>query len=198
MKFYSVRKGRKQGIFKTWDECKAQIDGFKGAEFKGFKNLDDAKKYLKDFRVNETKIDVGIYDLHIYVDGSYDKKSLRSSYGVIVLNNDMAIIDSLSLAFDDKFDSHNVTGEIFGAIQALKYAYEHSLSAKIYHDYNGISAWYNGEWRANSEIAKFYIESIKEFKNNNICFVKVKGHTGDLYNDMADRLARQTLKLDIE
>jgi len=36
-KFYVVWKGRRTGIFDSWDECNAQIKGFAGAEFKSFK-----------------------------------------------------------------------------------------------------------------------------------------------------------------
>ena len=36
-KIYAVRKGRKTGIFQTWDETKEQVDGFSGAEYKSFK-----------------------------------------------------------------------------------------------------------------------------------------------------------------
>ena len=32
-KYYAVRAGRKTGIFETWDECRAQTTGFKGASF---------------------------------------------------------------------------------------------------------------------------------------------------------------------
>ena len=36
-KFYAVRKGKKTGIYTTWDECKEQVDGYPKAEYKGFK-----------------------------------------------------------------------------------------------------------------------------------------------------------------
>lgn len=35
-KFYAVRKGKKPGIYMSWDICKQQTDGFPGAEFKAF------------------------------------------------------------------------------------------------------------------------------------------------------------------
>ncbi len=34
--FYVVWKGRKTGIFLSWDECKKQVSGFDGAQYKGF------------------------------------------------------------------------------------------------------------------------------------------------------------------
>lgn len=42
MKFFAVKKGRKPGVYRTWDEAKAQVDGFSGAEYKSFKNITDA------------------------------------------------------------------------------------------------------------------------------------------------------------
>ena len=32
-KFYAVKKGRKPGIYQTWNEAKSQVSGFKGAIF---------------------------------------------------------------------------------------------------------------------------------------------------------------------
>ena len=35
-KYYAVRIGRKSGIYRSWDECKRQVDGFPYAKFKSF------------------------------------------------------------------------------------------------------------------------------------------------------------------
>lgn len=43
-KFYVVWKGKHPGIFETWDDCKAQIAGFKGAQYKSFSTFAEAKK----------------------------------------------------------------------------------------------------------------------------------------------------------
>lgn len=43
-KFYVVWKGKHPGIFETWDDCKAQIAGFKGAQYKSFSSFAEAKK----------------------------------------------------------------------------------------------------------------------------------------------------------
>lgn len=45
-KFYAVRRGRKTGIFNSWAQCKAQIDGFSGAVYKSFTTLAEAEAYL--------------------------------------------------------------------------------------------------------------------------------------------------------
>jgi len=43
-KFYVVWKGKRPGIYESWDDCKAQITGQKGAQYKSFASFDEAKK----------------------------------------------------------------------------------------------------------------------------------------------------------
>ncbi|WP_350293280.1 ribonuclease H family protein [uncultured Croceitalea sp.] len=43
-KFYVVWKGKRPGIFESWDDCKAQITGVKGAQYKSFSTFAEAKK----------------------------------------------------------------------------------------------------------------------------------------------------------
>ena len=45
--FYTVWKGRKIGVFNSWDECKEQIFGFEGAQYKGFPTKIEAENALK-------------------------------------------------------------------------------------------------------------------------------------------------------
>lgn len=47
-KFYVVWSGLKPGIYGSWDECKAVVDGFPGARYKGFKSLAEAKQAYAD------------------------------------------------------------------------------------------------------------------------------------------------------
>ena len=47
-KYYTVWKGHKTGVFEKWDDCKAQINDFKGAQYKSFATFEAAKKALKD------------------------------------------------------------------------------------------------------------------------------------------------------
>jgi ribonuclease HI len=43
-KFYTVWKGKRPGIYTKWDDCKAAIEGYKGAQYKSFSTFDMAKK----------------------------------------------------------------------------------------------------------------------------------------------------------
>ncbi|XP_037075330.1 ribonuclease H1-like [Pollicipes pollicipes] len=47
MPFYAVRKGFCPGIYHTWDECKAQVDHFRGAQFKKFPSLQQAEAFCQ-------------------------------------------------------------------------------------------------------------------------------------------------------
>ncbi|UAM97901.1 ribonuclease H family protein [Polaribacter litorisediminis] len=58
-KFYVVWNGRKTGVFTSWKVCKAQIDGYEGAQYKSFANLEEAEKASKgkydDYKGKNTK-----------------------------------------------------------------------------------------------------------------------------------------------
>ncbi len=43
-KFYVVWKGKRPGIYESWDDCFAQIKGSKGAQYKAFSSFEEAKK----------------------------------------------------------------------------------------------------------------------------------------------------------
>lgn len=43
-KYYVVWKGKRPGIYDSWEACKAEIEGFKNAEYKSFDTLLQAQK----------------------------------------------------------------------------------------------------------------------------------------------------------
>jgi ribonuclease HI len=45
--YYAVAAGRKTGVFSTWEEAKAQVNGFEGARFKKFPSHADAETFVK-------------------------------------------------------------------------------------------------------------------------------------------------------
>ncbi|CAM1359087.1 Ribonuclease H [Tenacibaculum sediminilitoris] len=58
-KYYVVWKGKKTGVFSSWDACKKQIDGFTGAQYKAFTDKREAelalKKSYNDYKGKDTK-----------------------------------------------------------------------------------------------------------------------------------------------
>ena len=227
-KYYAVKVGMTTGVFETWEECKASVDGYPGALYKSFKNLSDAYAYmgwsgqqLSLFDSDSAEKQMNLFDIDsldclevplsneetpnrdipfsnsvkavAYVDGSYNIATKEFGYGVVMFHNGEEI--HLSNAYHDleMAAMRNVAGEIYGSMAAMEYAAEHNISyLTIYYDYMGISKWCTGDWKANKKgtIAyKKYYEQIK--KKVNISFEKVKGHSGDKYNDLADSLAKK-------
>lgn len=193
-KFYAVREGRQTGIFYTWDECKKQTVGYSGAVYKSFTTIEDANSFLNIGKIDETEIFDGVV---AYVDGSYDKNTHQFSYGVIILNNGEE--HEFYQKFDDKdlADMRNVAGEIKGSEFAMRYCIENNIkSIKIYYDYEGVARWCLGEWKTNKDGTKAYKAYYDSIKNHlKVHFIKVKSHSGDKYNDVADYLAKKALGL---
>ena len=46
-KYYVVWKGRKTGVFSSWAECAAQVQGYQGARYKSFATRSAAEQALK-------------------------------------------------------------------------------------------------------------------------------------------------------
>ncbi len=46
-KYYTVWKGHHTGVFESWEDCKAQIKDYQGAQYKSFSTFDAAKKAYK-------------------------------------------------------------------------------------------------------------------------------------------------------
>ena len=199
-KVYAVRKGRTTGIFMNWDDCKAQVDGFAGAEYKSFADPAEAMAYLglAESPEGEDKFPAGI---RAYVDGSYDSGSGRFSCGVVIVETDVngkSETTELNSAFDDEeaAQQRNVAGEIMGSKIAIDWCRANGVKAvEIYHDYEGIGAWADRKWKANNPLTQGYREFVEEArKSMEITFVKVKAHAGNKYNELADKLAKKALE----
>lgn len=201
-KYYAVRKGKVPGIYMTWNDCKSQVDGFSGAEYKSFASLEEAAAFVDGGSSQNISVDIkdGVpvsdeYNAIAYVDGSYNNATKEFSYGVVMFHDGKEIYFSQKVEDKELAEMRNVAGEIKGAECAMRYAIEHGCKTLvIYHDYEGIAKWCTGVWKTNKEgtqAYKAYFDSIKD--SIKIDFKKVKGHSGDLYNDKADELAKKAI-----
>ena len=133
-----------------------------------------------------------------YVDGSYNVKypTIVGS-GVVLINSD-STIEEFSFSVDDKdlAKMRQVGGELRASMVAIQKAVKKGYKDLIiYFDFEGIEKWVTREWSCKNKYTQMYrdfVDAMKEYIN--IEFHKVQAHSGNEYNELADKLARQSLK----
>lgn len=202
--YYAVKRGRKPGIYLTWDECKEQIVHFPYAKYRKFETKEEAEAFLnsKDDPPKKLKITTPNY---AFVDGSYNPTTKRYGYGVVIVLNDIQTEENVPLCAhlngsgsdSEMAAMRNVAGEILGCEKAVSFALEKDVkNITIIHDYTGIERWATGDWKRNKKSTKDYHKFIKKAKKKiDIYFLKVRGHSGVEGNEIADQLAKSAVGL---
>ena len=194
-KFYAVKKGKKTGIFSTWDECKEQVTGFKGAVYKSFKTLSEAEAFLER---NEEKIEniEEVDGVYAYIDGSFDRINSIYGSGVVIVDGDKKHEYKHAGNREDYAQLHNVAGELEAAKFVMWYAVDKKIKEiTLFYDYQGIEAWAVGDWKANLPYTQDYVKFYNKVKTAvKVNFVKVKAHTGIELNEVVDKLAKEAIE----
>lgn len=215
-KIYAVRKGKKTGLFYTWDECKQAVHGYSGAEYKSFLTKEEAEEFLNIGRkkteeksrntsiqpvldtLSETIYTKSTKDrLIVYVDGSFDVQLQKYSFGCVILLEDGTILSRYGNGDEPELLAiRNVAGEMYGAMYAVQWALENGYSSIVLHyDYEGIEKWATGVWSAQNPHTQKYASFMKQKQEQiEVIFQKVKAHSGDYYNEQVDQLAKKALR----
>ncbi len=207
-KYYAVRTGLVPGIYTSWDECKANVHGFPGAVYKGFKSLEEAEAFIGDYLPQDELVEVeGGLEEYLernrkseaisFVDGSFDVNTGRYACGAVILYDGQLTEISESFYDEEMSTMRNVAGEIEGSMHAMAFCLEKGIrSIDIYFDYEGIEKWALGLWKTNKEGTKAYKKYYDSICDRlEVHFHKVKGHSGNPGNDKADELAKKALGL---
>ena len=191
MKYYGVKSDTVSFICTDWDETKEKMKGLKNLNYKAFKSNEEALAFIND----EVVIKVNKSAVSAYIDGSYDEKTASYSFGGVLIVNGEEKRFNKKYENDEYQSMRNVAGEIKGAGYIIQYCINHGIKElDLYFDYIGIEKWYKGEWKANSPIALVYVDFANKVKDKiKVNFNKVKSHSNDYYNDLADKLAKDAL-----
>lgn len=221
--YYAVRVGKHPGIYGTWDECNAEVNGYPGAQFKKFKTEEEAKAFIdfknakkstknadsKSVKNNTTSFDSqkeiselsDIYELIdnqndvlvAFVDGSYNVTTKKIGLGALIFTKDNETQVSDGFYDEELSTMRNVAGEIKASETVFDYAIEHNIkTAHIFYDYLGIEKWCTGEWKTNKQGTLAYKKKYDIIQPVlNVVFHKVKAHSNNQYNDIADTLAKK-------
>ena len=135
--------------------------------------------------------------VHLYTDGSYDKESKTYAWAYVLTTDTEELIYfdcGKSIAGEDNM--WQVSGEIEGVIEGLKKAVILGYPAiNINYDLVNLQKWGDDEWKAKKKDTQKYKNCILEYRNSgvNITFSKIKAHSGNQYNEIADMLAKRAL-----
>ncbi len=144
MKFYTVRIGKKPGIYTSRDECKQYVDGFPGAKYKWFSSLQQAQEALKNSYENyyESKPK----DQRKTQDLPFEKHSIAvdaaCSGNPWALEYKWVDLKSGEILFHQKFPlwTNNI-GEFLAIVHGLSYLKKNNSDKAIYSDSKHAMKW---------------------------------------------------------
>ena len=183
----------------TWDEVEKYTKGVSGAIFEGFITKQEAEDFLNDNTDSfDSKEDNALY---CYVDGSFNKNIPNYGYGLVCVQNANVIFTDRGPGTNKSaITMYQIGGELLGAMKALIFAKNNNYS-KVYicHDYFGVAHHATGRWKRNNKFSEDYYKWMQKFFKTypdiKVSFKKVKSHSGNKFNELADGLAKLAVNI---
>lgn len=132
-----------------------------------------------------------------YVDGSFQVQAGRYGFGCVLITPDGIIDEKYGSGNNpDSAALRNVTGEMLGAMFAVKWAMARGYqSISLRYDYEGIEKWATSQWKSKTELTKKYAKAMMDWSRRiHIEYRKITAHTGDKWNERADELAKKAIE----
>ena len=150
-KYYTVWKGHHTGVFETWNDCKAQINNFEGAQYKSFETFEAAKQALKgnffDYvgKKNDFKSALSVEQLKKIGQPNYNSISVDAASsgnpGIMEYRGvDTQTKKQLFIQGPFKEGTNNI-GEFLAIVHGLAFLKKHNSDKLIYTDSKTAMSW---------------------------------------------------------
>lgn len=192
-KFYAVARGRQPGIYSSWDEAKAQVNGYPRALYKSFKTQTDAEAFINSATTEPTTI-TSVNKVILYTDGSCDNR--YGGCGILIKLLD-GKIEEYSVPLSE-YPTTNVRAELYAIYYGLDFVKQlnvgqtSGIQVDVYTDssYSIDEVTYRKAGiihEVNADLTTAIVEVGKLF--NNVIYHHVYGHQSDVLNNRVDILA---------
>lgn len=130
-----------------------------------------------------------------YVDGTFYQGRWGGGYAIFTPEDKLIYMDcGIGIDHPELNAMRNISGEMSAAMHAALWIDKFVGRGTIIHDYIGLSKWVTGEWNTQKEYTKMYADFMKPFYILEIIkFEWVKGHTNIRGNEIADKLAKESV-----
>jgi len=191
-KYYTVWKGHKTGVFESWNDCKAQIKDYQGAQYKSFSTFEAAKTALK-----------GNYKDYIGKNKSFKSELSKAQLEKIGLPNYNSIsVDAASSGNPGKMEYRGVDtktkkqlfiqgpfeegtnniGEFLALVHGLAFLKKHNSNRIIYTDSKTALSWVKKK-RCNTKLERNpKNETIYELVDRAIDWLKTNEYSTTIEN----------------
>lgn len=148
-KVYVVWQGRKTGIFPTWEACKAQVDGFAGAQYKAFASREAAERALagtyQEYAGKPASRGEWLFAPEPPLSGSYCVDAACSGSPGPVEYRGVETATGEEIFRQGPFaNGTNNVGEFLAIVHALAWMAQNGVAAAVYSDSETALAWVRG------------------------------------------------------
>lgn len=160
-KVYVVWKGLQPGIYDSWEECRKQVHGVEGAQYKAFESLEEAQKAQQEApqkhiykKLNDGKTlkqrlsHKDIIQDSISVDAAWNTATGDMEYRGVYTWNAQEIFHRGPFP-----DGTNNIGEFLALVHALALLKKHGKNTPVYSDSRTAIAWVRNK-RANTKLER--------------------------------------------
>ena len=131
--------------------------------------------------------------IHVYTDGGNYQDKL-SAWGFIAIDETGIIHQDSGILVGEICSIWNIGAEIKATEFAVTWAKNNGHQLVINHDLLGLSKWAYGDWKRKNKWTKEFYNFIQTHLEYIVEFRHCRGHSGDYYNEMVDKLVTKTLK----